>query len=165
MKQACEYKRCVKKSKNGVEAPRLQKSKSKDLGSKNKRKTVMVTNGTKGAGVVVKEGKGMKEAKGAKEGNRVKVTKVAKVTNGKEESANKGKVGDVLRSGKVSPLAKKDNWWIIFWRCFCWSMAERSWVKKAGGLLGRTLTISSRRSKPPRQGRVGRCCNQPRKEG
>ena len=138
LKQACEFKRCVNKSKGGVKVPRLRKSKRKNLGTNNKRKTVMVTNGTKGAGVVVKEGK------------RAKVTKVAKVTNGKEESANKGKVGDVLRSGKVSPLAKKDNWWIIFWRCFCWSMAERSWVKKAGVLLGRTLTISSRRSKPPR---------------
>ena len=91
--------------------PRLQRSNRRrpGVGTMNKRKTVMVTNGSEGAGVLVKKGKGVKESKGARggmgaKGKGVKVTKVAEVANSKEESVNKGKV----RNGKVPEKSKKN---------------------------------------------------------
>ena len=86
--------------------PRLQRSNRRrpGMGTMNKRKTVMVTNGSEGAGVLVKKGKGVKESKGARGGKGVKVTKVAEVANSKEESVNKGKV----RNGKVPEKSKKN---------------------------------------------------------
>ena len=88
MKQACEYKWCINKTKKGVDVARLSKNKGSHQLTLTKKKTVMVTNSMNkaGDGVVakmrkaVKKSKGVKEINGAKEtnGGKLVLTKVAR---------------------------------------------------------------------------------------
>jgi len=118
LKQACEYKWCINKTKKEVDVARLPKNKGSHQLTLTKKKTVMVTNSMNraGDGVVakmrkaVKKSKGVKEINGAKEtnGGKLVLTKVArgsKMTEVKTDSMNKDKA---VRSSNVMEKAKSN---------------------------------------------------------
>jgi len=118
LKQACEYKWCINKTKKEVDVARLPKNKGSHQSTMTKKKTVMVTNSMNkaGDGVVakmrkaVKKSKGVKEINGAKEtnGGKLVLTKVArgsKMTEVKTDSMNKDKA---VRSSNVMEKAKSN---------------------------------------------------------